>query len=247
MNLIINGDDYGMNERCSLAIAQALSDGLITNATMMATGDYFEEAAAIAVKRGFADRLGIHMNLTEGRPLTSEITSTELFVRNGYFHKDYLSNPRQLTSAERSAVTHELEAQTERILQAGIPLSRADSHHYIHTFLHIAPIAAQVCRANGIRRIRINRTFNTAQRPVITEGRIDNEWWRRQGFITTVHFGRMSDLTTEKLSGDTEIMVHPDFDKNGVLIDRTGTENGFPTGVPLETIRELIGLCQAQL
>lgn len=244
MNLIINGDDYGMNERCSLAIATAFKEGLITHATIMATGEYFEKAAEQALRQGFADRLGIHFNLTEGRPLLHEIKSAKAFVKNGVFHKDYLKSPRPLTNREQAAVERELDAQAERVLQAGIPLTRADSHHYIHTFLYIAPIAAQVCRGRNISRIRINRTFSTAQRPVVTEGRIANEWWRKQGFKTTAHFGRLSDLTVEKLRNDTEIMVHPDFDKNGVLIDRTGIENGCPVGVPLEIIKEFVALEQ---
>ena len=46
--VIINGDDFGMNERCSRAIAQAFALGLITDATVMANGAYVEEAAALA-------------------------------------------------------------------------------------------------------------------------------------------------------------------------------------------------------
>ena len=47
----------------------------------------------------------------------------------------------------------------------------------------------------------------------------------------------------------TEIMVHPDYDKNGVLIDRRGMEDGYPVGKPLIDLRsekeiELRGFAQ---
>lgn len=242
MRLIINGDDFGLSESCSRAIGEALRRGLITHTTMMATGDYFREAAGQAVRQGFADRVGVHFNLTEGRPLTRPITAVGAFVRNGAFCKDYLRQPRPLSEEEQQAVRTELSAQLERIRQAGMAALHADSHHYIHTLLGIAPIAAQVCRAHGVRRIRLDRTFDTPAHPRVTAGRIGNPWWREQGFVTTDCFGRLSDVAGKPLAGDTEIMVHPDYDRRGRLIDRRGREDGFPVGEPLLSAEELTKL-----
>lgn len=237
MSIFINGDDFGMNKSCTLAIAEAIEKELIDGATMMANGEYFDEAVAISLSRGFDRKIGVHLNLTEGVPLTEEIKSVTAFVNDGQFHKEYLKNPRPLSTQEQEAVCAELAAQINRIRQAGINAVRADSHHYIHTFVHIAPLVAKVCKENGIKRIRINRTFDTPDRPMITDGRIENSFWRAQGFETTAHFGRMSDITPGNIPADTEIMVHPDYDKNGVLIDRTGTAHGCPAGAQLIRIK----------
>lgn len=238
--LIINGDDFALSESCSKAIAEALGEGLITNTTMMATGDYFSEAVKLAREFGFINRIGVHFNLTEGRPLTDEIKNTPAFVRNSVFHKDFLKNPRELTEREKSAVLSELRAQAERLKAAGIPVVSADSHHYIHTFIQIAPLVSSVCKKYNIPRVRINRTFNTASRPVISENRIENLWWRERGFETTLNFGRMSDIYESDFPDNTEIMVHPDFDKNGMLIDRTGIEDGYPVGEKLINIKSVL-------
>ena len=40
----------------------------------------------------------------------------------------------------------------------------------------------------------------------------------------------MSDINAENIPDDLEIMVHPDFDRNGELIDRTGFSDGYPVG-----------------
>lgn len=237
MSLFINGDDFGMSKSCTLAIAEAIEKELIDGTTMMANGEYFDEAAALAASLGFAGKIGVHLNLTEGAPLTEEIKTVSAFVAGGRFHKEYLKKPCPLTEREQAAVFIELAAQIKRIRQAGINVIRADSHHYIHTFVHIAPLVAEVCRKNGIKRIRINRTFDTPERPIMTDGRIDNSFWCARGFETTAHFGRMSDVELGKIPDDTEIMVHPDYDKNGVLIDRTGTADGYPTGVQIKRIK----------
>lgn len=236
MSVIINGDDFGMTKSCSLAICEAIRRGIITNTTMMANGDYFEQAVLLAKENGFSSKTGVHLNLTEGAPLTEKIKSVTLFVRNGFFHKDYLKNPRPLTKGEESAVYFELSAQIKRIKLAGINVLNADSHHYVHTFEYLAPTAARVLKENGIVRVRINRTFSTPERPVITEGRTDNAFWSRQGFKTTRHFGRMSDVSPGNVPDNTEIMVHPDYSKNGVLIDRLKVTDGFPEGTALVKI-----------
>ena len=231
---MINGDDFGMTESCTKAICLALKKGLITHTTMIANGACFETAVTLAKEQGIIDKIGWHIDLTEGKPLTAAIARCPLFVRGGSFHKDYLKAPVPLGAAEQAAVLAELTAQAQRLRDSGIPFRHADSHHYIHTYLYIAPLVAQVCRRFGVEQIRLNRTFA----PTVTEGRIDNGFWREQGFLTTKRFGRMSDFPDGAYPGDTEVLVHPDFDRDGVLIDRRGTENGVPFGERLAELRE---------
>ena len=223
---MINGDDFGMTESCTRAICLALRKGLITHTTMLANGGCFDQAVVLAREQGFVEKIGWHINLTEGEPLTEAMARCPLFVRDGRFHKEYLKNPRALTSDEQNAVAAELTAQANRLRDSGIPFCHADSHHYIHTYQFIAPLVAQVCRSFGVEQIRLNRTFQ----PTVTDGRVDNSFWREQGFATTRQFGRPSDFPDGIYPDDAEILVHPDFDKDGVLIDRRGMENGVPYG-----------------
>ncbi len=223
---MINGDDFGMTESCTRAICLALKKGLITHTTMLANGGCFEQAVVLAREQGFAEKIGWHINLTEGKPLTDVMSRCPLFVRGGLFHKAYLNNPRTLTPDEQNAVIEELTAQANRLRDSGISIRHADSHHYIHTYQFIAPLVAQVCHSFGVAQIRLNRTFQ----PTVTEGRVDNAFWREQGFATTKQFGRPSDFPDGDYPDDAEILVHPDFDKDGNLIDRRGMENGIPYG-----------------
>lgn len=235
--VIVNADDFGLNERNSAAIAEAFEKGLITDTTLLANGEYFDGAVALAKERGFFDRIGIHLNLTEGAPLTESIKSCPRFVTDGRFNKSY-DRKKPLTKAEKAAIYQELSAQAEKIESAGIHITHADSHHHIHTALFIAPIAARVCREYGVHKIRLHR--NAGQIPFVKRivKKRCNRWLVKQGFITTDFFAYVMDIDGFDVPDSTEIMVHPDYDKDGRLIDRRGMADGSPVGNPIPRYAE---------
>lgn len=238
--IIINGDDLGMTAGASLAIARAFSENLITDTTMMANGAYFEEAVILAKENGFSDRVGVHLNLTEGKPLTTAIRALPLFVLDGCFRKSYLRDPRPLTPLEQELIYAELSAQIGRLISAGLTPTHADSHHYVHTLSYIAPIVAAVCRDHGIDRVRLNRTLETPSHPRTAGNRVDNAFWTEQGFRTTRDFGRLTDIGETEIPDLCELMAHPDLDRDGRLIDRVSVRGADPFGAEIgTTLRKL--------
>lgn len=234
--VIINADDFGLNEHITKAIDEAFEKGMVTDTTMMATGAYFDEAVALAKEHGFVDHIGVHLNLTEGEPLTEEIKRCERFVTDGRFNKAY-PRTKKLTDAEKTAIYRELTAQVEKIRDAGIPINHADSHHHIHTGIFVAPIAIRVCQEHGIEKIRLHRNLgNISMIKKVVKNRY-NQWLKKQGMTTTDYFAYVMDIDGVQIPDNTEIMVHPDYDKNGVLIDRRGVEDGCPIGNPLIDLR----------
>ena len=73
MNAIVNADDFGLNQSVNRAIAESFRNGLCLNTTLIVNMPYADEAVEIAYKEGFSDRVGLHLNLTEGVPLTEPI------------------------------------------------------------------------------------------------------------------------------------------------------------------------------
>lgn len=230
--IIVNADDYGLNERNSAAIAETFEKKLVTDTTMMATGEYFDDAVALAKERGFIDKIGIHLNLTEGVPLTEDIKRCPRFVTDGRFNKKY-DRTKQLTPDEKDAICLELSAQADKIQRAGITITHADSHHHIHTGIFIAPIAVKVCKEHGINKIRLHR--NVGRISFIKRLVKDryNKWLRDQGLVTTDFFAYVMDIDGFNVPDNTEIMIHPDYDRDGHLIDRRGMEDGYPIGNPI--------------
>lgn len=230
LQLIINADDFGLNKSCTEAIAQSFRQGLITDATMVANGEAFDEAARMAV-REFDEKVGIHFNLTEGTPLTDGIKHLPAFCDKGVFH-GRVSRLKHLSDQECKAVYDELSAQCIRLCEAGVNLVHADSHHHIHTAIFIAPIVMRVCKENGIDKIRLHRNLGDISFSKRAIKGIYN-FLLRQIFKSTDLMGSADDIEISRIpSGIVEIMVHPDFDRNGNLIDRKGDG-----GSPMSTIK----------
>ena len=241
--IIVNADDFGLSESSAKAIAEAFDKNFISSTTALANGDYIEKAFLLAKEGGFLDKIGVHLNLTEGAPLTKRIAGDPFFCIGGVFHGkiDRLKKP---TDVQLSEIEEELSAQIERLLDIGFTLTHADSHHHIHTDLFFIGAFEEVLRKYGIGKIRLHRNFgkiNVAKRIVKSAY---NAKLRRDGFLTVEKMGSLEDLALfPSVAKDCfcEIMVHPDYDATGVLIDRTEFVSGVPAGLPLSDICPLIG------
>lgn len=233
---IINADDYGLTESCSKAIAEAFEKGLITDTTACANGEYIEEAFHLAKQKGFLKNVGIHINLTEGKPLTEGIANDPFFCENGLFH-GHIDRLKKPTKEQLAKLEAEVTAQVERLLALGYELSHADSHHHIHTCVYFEETIKDVLFRFGVKKLRLHR--NIGRIPFYK--RIVKNWYnkklRKQGFTTCQYFGSAEDLILwikKPKKGICEIMVHPDYNEEGVLIDRVWEENGEKLGEPLE-------------
>ncbi len=218
--LIINADDYGLTESCSKAIAEAFEKNLISSTTACANGQYIEQALELAQEKGFVNCIGIHINLTEGKPLTEAISKDSFFCANGQFHGriDRLKKP---TKAQLAEIKEEVTAQVERLLAIGYTISHADSHHHIHTCIYFEDTIKDVLFAYGIKKIRLHRNIGK----ISFYKKIVKNWYNRklkkQGFTTCRYFGSLEDFEPNiTADGVCEIMVHPDYNPQGILIDR---------------------------
>ena len=209
----------------------------------MANGEYIEKAYELACANGFSDKIGIHLVLTEGTPLTEEIKNDGFFCENGKFHGriDRLKKP---TEQQLSEIRNELVAQIEKLKGIGFSVSHADSHHHIHTDVFFIKTIEDVLKEYGINKIRLHRNFGDIKFYKKIVKNIYNRKLRKNGFITTDKMGSMEDLSkypeTVKRSF-CEIMVHPDFEEKGQIVDRAGwDEKGYPVGQALSDIKKHI-------
>src|SRR6266481_1557452 len=68
--LIVTADDLGLTRKVNEAIEKAHRQGIVTTASLMANGPAFESAADILKNNPDLDP-GLHLNLTEGRPISA--------------------------------------------------------------------------------------------------------------------------------------------------------------------------------
>lgn len=225
MKIIINADDFGLNKKNTAAIVDAFGKNLITDTTLMANGEAFGEAVDAAEKFGLSERVGIHFNLTEGEPLTEKIKGDEFFCKDGLF-TGKVNRYASLDRERKKEVYDELYAQAKKITESGIKISHADSHHHIHTAPDVYPVFITVAREFGIFKARPHRNIGKINVAKRVAKYFFNKKLKRDGFTTADYFGGADDLSYYGKIAESdkvlEIMVHPDYDKDGLLIDRQG-------------------------
>ncbi len=158
--LIINADDFGLSPGVNRGIIEAHREGVVSSATLMATGPSFEDAAAAA--RSIPGlNVGCHVVLVDGEPVSqaSAIASLLEASRNG-------NRPRLRRSivgfASRSLagatleehVQAEAEAQIRRLQSAGLSVSHVDTHKHAHIFPGVFRPLLRAARHCGVRAIR---------------------------------------------------------------------------------------------
>lgn len=219
--LIVVADDFGAAASVNAAIAEAMRQGLISNTSLIPNGFAFDEACDLARREGWADRVGIHVALTEGAALSGPIRLCSRFCDDdGELWFDRFTHFR-LTMAERSALTLEWQTQIDRCREAGIPLSHADSHHHCHAEFPLFSVLAPLLVENRVPFLRLSDNV----RKVGLVRRLYKQFFNgsvaRAGLAGTDYFcdadgiGQIRDAESKVI----EMMVHPAFDQTGRLID----------------------------
>ncbi len=84
-SLIVNADDFGLTEGVNRAIIDGHRNGIITSTTLMANGMAFDSAVAAGLAAP-ALGIGVHLNLTQGRPVSSASRVPSIVTPRGSFY-----------------------------------------------------------------------------------------------------------------------------------------------------------------
>ena len=151
--LIVNADDYGFSRGVNTGIIEAAETGVVTSASMMVNLPGFDDAVARA-RSGPPLSLGLHLNLTTGKPLTAAPSLTRR--KTGQFYRLPLLVARaSVGRVDSSEVTRECAAQIDRMMEAGITLTHLDSHRHIHAHPALWAAVHQAASSRGISNVRV--------------------------------------------------------------------------------------------
>jgi predicted glycoside hydrolase/deacetylase ChbG (UPF0249 family) len=141
--LIVNADDFGLTRGVSEGILTAHRLGIITSTTVLVTGDLDRELLAAARDSGLG--LGLHVNLTLGKPLTR---ARSLVDRSGRLLRD----PRRAAAgADPREIRAEVEAQIERFERlVRRPPTHLDTHHHVGLCPPVREVVLEVARRRGL-------------------------------------------------------------------------------------------------
>jgi len=229
-NLIINADDFGISKAVNYTIMAAMDSNICTDTTLLANFDESENAANLAVSMNRTDRVGIHLNLTEGFPLSLKIRNEPRFCnQEGYFHNKKLKRIALLSKSEKIAVQEELTSQIRLCRKFGIPISHADSHNHIHEEPGLCLLIMDILKNENIPYLRLTNN--------IGETSFVNRIYRSTynlvlGFkdlTVTEYFGSITNLNNYAKMIDensvVELMIHPGKIVDNQILDVYSKEN----------------------
>ena len=156
--LIVNGDDFGLSPQVNAAIIEAHQNGILTNTSLMVTGDAWREAVALAQATPSL-QVGLHLTLVQGRAVLPHSQIPALTDQHGNF----LNNPTQtglryfFSLRARAQVRDECRAQLERFLATGLSLAHIDGHVNIHMHPVVFDSLLLLAKEHGVRAIRLTR------------------------------------------------------------------------------------------
>ncbi|WP_409316911.1 ChbG/HpnK family deacetylase [Pseudomonas sp. KCJK9016] len=149
--VIVNADDFGLSPNENAVIFSAFQAGVISSATAMANMPAFEAACAMARHPLLEGRVGLHFNLTYGRPLSQAILARPNFCdSHGVFDLSLARHSLWLGREDREAVQQELQAQWQRCVDHGVRPSHLDSHQHVHNIWPIGEIVARFAAHQGV-------------------------------------------------------------------------------------------------
>jgi len=156
--LIINADDFGLSSGVNRAVEKSWKEGILTQASLMAGGAAFDEAADIA-HRNPGLQVGLHLTLVQGRPVLPPEQIPGLVGSNGFFPDNPVAVGMKLffDPTIRMQLRNEIEAQIHKLKQAGIPLSHIDGHLNIQMHPTVFSLLAELMPRHGITSFRITR------------------------------------------------------------------------------------------
>jgi predicted glycoside hydrolase/deacetylase ChbG (UPF0249 family) len=128
--LIVNADDLGRTAGVSAGILRSHREGIVSSTTAMVNLPGTEAAVAQAASEAPELGVGIHLNLTTGRPVLSPTQVSSLVDSEGRFYPIRRLIPR-LQTLDFEQIRAETSAQIARFRSFGREPTHQDCHHHL--------------------------------------------------------------------------------------------------------------------
>ncbi len=159
--VIINADDCGISKHVDAEIERFIQLGKITSTTVMANMDDLDGAKRLYDLYKDTISFGVHVNLTDGVPLTS----SQALLDYGYYKEEkgkvvlngYPFINKRIPKRLHQDIVVECVAQINKVRDYGINISHIDSHHLMLTspsMINMTPVILKKADVKKMRRAR---------------------------------------------------------------------------------------------
>jgi chitin disaccharide deacetylase len=198
VRLIVTADDLGMTTGVTEGILRSMHDGIVSSTSLMVNMPAAAAAARRAVENGLD--VGVHLNLTTGRPVLPPSHVRSLVGDDGVFHshRDFIQGVLRWRISMRE-VEQEFAAQVEGAARMGVSPTHLNTHHHLHLLWPVAGAMMRVGHRYGIDKTRTTRTTDMAVR--IPNSRATMLQWakRRYKAIAARRLGRWFRMSTWRM------------------------------------------------
>jgi hopanoid biosynthesis associated protein HpnK len=154
--IVVTADDFGAGVEVNEAVESAHRGGVLKAASLMVGAPF----AADAVKRAqrLPDlRVGLHLVLTEGRPVLPASSVPDLVDATGAFRTEMARMGRAIFFSRRvqAQIAAEIEAQFAAFRATGLPLDHANAHKHFHVHPTIGRLLIEIGRKFGLKAVRV--------------------------------------------------------------------------------------------
>lgn len=199
--LIVNADDFGLSPGVNRGIVEAYRHGIVTSTTLLVNLPAAVAAATLAKWLGGL-KVGLHLNLTQGKPASDPLRVPSLVNHQG----DFLGNNEESIAVWQEAdIRREFQAQMARYLSLGLAPTHVDSHHHIHRHPKVLETI-----------LALERDWHLPLRPLdplrLTEAGIAHpDVFLGYTYFSATGKERLKQCLEDLSVGVTELMCHPGY------------------------------------
>jgi hopanoid biosynthesis associated protein HpnK len=154
--LIVTADDFGRDPAVNAAVETAYRCGILSSASLM-VGAPAAADAVMRARRLPGLRVGLHLVLVDGNPVTPRHLVSGLLGRDGRFERNMArAGWRFFFRPEiRRQLRAEIRAQFEAFCATGLDLDHVNAHKHLHIHPTVAAILVEIGREYRMKAVRV--------------------------------------------------------------------------------------------
>lgn len=236
--IIINADDFGITKGVNRAIFKLAEAKIVTSTSVMSNIPHYLEIKNINSATG----IGIHLNLTIGKPvLPTKMISTLINKSGNFFNLPTLIKMTKNGKISKKEVEAEFDAQTKRLIDIGIQPDHINSHQSLLKYPFFIPIFKKIAKKYCIKAVRSYSPRKFVLKRLLSLRKIVKSLyleyqkikWKHDGFNVTNKYDsllginlthetaikRLNEIFHNLPKGVLELTVHPGYcdDDNSLL------------------------------
>lgn len=142
--LIVNADDFGLTPGVCDGILKSHREGIVTSTTILINTPHLDSTVEKLNGCPSLD-LGLHLNITWGKPLLPAAKVKTLIGDDGLFVRD-----KNFDKVDPDEVGEEWNAQLAKAKSLGIKLTHLDTHHHTHLHPALLDLLPEIALREGL-------------------------------------------------------------------------------------------------